>query len=244
MYKTATMVTAAIIAATQSLAAPVDLTDWTSEGRGRWKVAGDGHSVKQKANGDPTVFFASGSKAQGTRLNATIQSLGGDDDYVGFVLGYDAGELNSTDADFWLIDWKQKNQNYRGSKAYAGLTLSHVTGNTGRAGTDFWTHSGIVQEVQRGATLGSTGYVRKALNEFSVIFTKTLIEVSVNGNVELSYSGDFEDGAFGLYNFSQEKVVYQGITSEAVPSQVPLPATGLMLMAGLGAGAFVRRRRG
>lgn len=244
MRKIATVMVATIFAASQSFAAPVDLSGWTAEGDGRWQVASDDNSVTQTINGAPTVFFSSGSEAQGTELNGTIMSRDGDDDYVGFVLGYDAGELNGTDVDFWLIDWKQRNQNYKGSRAYAGLSLSHVTGDTSSAGTDFWTHSGTVQEVQRGATLGSTGYVRNALNEFSVVFTKTLIEVAVNGTVELSYAGNFEDGAFGFYNFSQRNVAYQGITADPVPSQVPLPATGLLLMAGLGAGAFVRRRRG
>lgn len=233
-------------------AAPVDLSGWTSEegngsGAANWQVQGSGNdTVFQSNNSRPSVFFNPGANSQGTSLAGKITvETSGDDDYIGFVLGYNTGEFGSSNADFWLIDWKQGNQ----GTAAAGMSLSHVTGNVGAAPeNDFWAHTGVVNEVQRATTLGSTGWADFATNDFELVFTANLIEVSVNGNVELSYTSAqhgslFTDGSFGFYNYSQGGVRYAGITEDVVVGAVPLPASVPLLLAGLGAFAAVRRRK-
>ena len=74
-------------------------------------------------------------------------------------------------------------------------------------------------------------------------FTDSLIEVFVDGELEISHSGSFADGAFGFYNFSQSQVRYAGITEEVLPAPVPLPAGLPLLVAGLGAFGWMRRRQ-
>lgn len=243
-------------------AAPVNLTGWIAEeGNGspaaNWIVQGAlSDSVFQNRNSRPSVFFNPGSNAQGKALKGTIKvETTSDDDYIGFVLGYNSGEFASSTADFWLVDWKQRNQT--GSPG-AGLRLSSVTGNVGAATEDdFWAHARTVNIVQTAANLGSTGWADNTEYTFELSFTSSLIEVFVDGVKELSYVGSFTDGAFGFYNYSQTNVRYAGITEEVlpppppppppgpVPSAVPVPASLPLILAGMGSlGLFMRKRRG
>lgn len=238
-------------------AAPVDLTGWTENGykgtnAGRWTVQPGNDSVKQSINGQPTVFFEPGSNAQGTSLSGTIEvQTTSDDDFIGFFLGYQDGELNSTNADFWLVDWKQATQGAGDGVGKVGLSLSHVTGDIANepiASASFWSHSNIVNEVQRATNLGSTGWADNTLYTFDLTFTEDLIEVFVDGTKEISYAGSFNDGAFGFYNYSQRLVEYAGITEDVLPpkttpSPIPLPASLPLLLAGIGALGLQRRRK-
>lgn len=231
-------------------AASVDLSTWEengyqgNDGAGNWVVQSGNDSVLQTINGLPTVFFEAGSNAQGTSLSGevTVETTG-DDDFIGFVLGYQDGEFDSTSADFWLIDWKQLNQ----SPATAGLALSHVTGDVQNASSDsfttLWNHAGPVVETVRATNLGSTGWNDNQTYTFDLTFTDSLIEVFVDGVLEISHAGTFTDGAFGFYNFSQNPVRYAGIVEDVLPSAVPLPASLPLLLAGFGLMGFARRRK-
>lgn len=231
-----------------AVAAPVDLTSWSAEGQGTWTVANPADTVLQSINGEPTVFHNNSANSQGTALSGSIKveaSSNWDDDFIGFVLGYEAGELNSATADYWLIDWKQANQNAYGATGLAGLALSHVTG--AETDTEFWGHTGVVNEVARGTNLGSTGWADETEYTFDLTFTSTLIEVFVDGDLEISFSGNFTDGGFGFYNFSQGHVTYAGISNRVIPpinpSVVPLPAGMPIMLTALGIFGWMARRR-
>lgn len=246
---------AVCLCASSVFAAPVDLTGWTVEDRaGRsvpnWDVAADKNSVQQRANSRPSVFFNGNESAQGRRLTGSFRiTRTSDDDFAGFVLGFDAGELSGTanPVDFWLIDWKQRDQYWAsgGGTAKAGLALSHVTSAPASEGA-FWVHNNGVAEVQRASTLGSTGWVKDQTYLFDIVFAPTLIEVKVDGVTELSYSSAahgsrFSDGAFGFYNYSQDNVIYAGVTETT--ANVPVPASLPLLAGAFGALALRRKRR-
>lgn len=241
-------------AVAQASTMPVDLSGWIENGRpdnaaGNWVVQAGNDAVRQTINGRPTVFFEAGSNAQGTALAGEI-TVGpvGDDDFVGFVLGYQDGEINSTTADFWLVDWKQGNQ----SGQTAGLALSHVFGDLTSTGTgtggEWWQHDDPIFERQRAANLGLTGYNQSQEYSFELIFTQSLIEVKVDGVTELSWTQAdnngvaFTDGAFGFYNFSMANVLYAGVTEEQV-NPIPVPLSLPLLATALGAVGLVGARR-
>jgi len=217
-----------------TMAGNVDLSSWDDEGDGTWVLQSGDNAVEQTENGEPTVFFNK-KNSQGTSLSGEITvQTSSDNDFIGFVLGYNAGDLTNSAANYILIDWKQGDQNAYSADGYDGLAISRVTGALGS--TDAWGHTGNVEELARATTFGSTGWADNALYTFDLIFTSSLIEVKVNGVTELSitdtFAGTFNDGSFGFYNFSQDNVLYAGVDQQVVP-QVPLPAAVFMFLPAL-----------
>ncbi len=83
----------------------VDLSTWAAEGQGNWQVQTGNDSVLQSINGSPTVFFNSNVSALDAAMSGNISvRTSSDDDFIGFVLGYQSGEINSASADYWLVD--------------------------------------------------------------------------------------------------------------------------------------------
>ena len=243
--------------AAQAVPVAVDLTSWTAEGPGSWAVQAGNDSVVQTLNNDPTVFH-NGLNSQGQALagEITVQTTG-DDDYIGFVLGFQAGDLTSATASYLLIDWKQLDQGgFYGGVALDGLAISLVEGPLPE-GAGAWLHDSAsgVTELERAATLGSTGWADNTTYGFELVFQPTLVQVYVDGALEIDLTiaeaqaivpglAAFSDGGFGFYNYSQSNVLYAGITEEEAPpvGDVPVPA-GLALLpaALLGLGALRRR---
>lgn len=238
--------------ATQSHAAAVDLTSWEADGFAsdfNWVVQPGNDSVLQTVNGDPTVFFDRTRQDQNVALSGTIRvETTSDDDYIGFVLGYDDDELTSGTADYILVTWKQANQSASGCTggALAGLSIARVT--DGNVPCDHWNFVGGVDSLKRANTLGSTGWLDGREYSFEINFRSNLIEVEVDGVLELSLTAAeagvaaFDNGAFGFYNYSQANVRYSSIEETVLPpNNVPAPAPlALLSVAGL---ALLRRRR-
>lgn len=229
----------ACLSGSVALAAPVDLSSWLADGNGSWNTAVDNNSVLQTLNSAPTVFH-NNTNSQGVSIAGTITvETTTDDDFVGFVLGYNHGDIDGNiDTDYILVDWKQGTQ----SGWDEGMSISRVTGPIQASGTntnaDVWTHTGTVEFLGRANTLGSTGWQDNETYSFQIDFTSTFIRVLFNDTVEFELSGSFNDGAFGFYNFSQPNVRYAGLTENPVP--VP-PALLLMASAILALGRFGRR---
>lgn len=235
---------AGLCLSTLTQAALVDLSTWSAEGAGSWSLQAGNDSVYQSINGDPTVFF-SGVDSQGLSLSGEITvQTSNDDDFIGFVLGYNAGDLNNANADYLLIDWKQGDQTYYGS-ATAGLAISRITDVMDLS--SFWNHGTTTgfEELQRGTTLGNTGWSDNTTYSFDLVFTSSLVQVFVDGNLELNVAGSFADGSFGFYNYSQSDVLYAGITEDIAPPQanVTEPATlGILALSSIGLLGFRRRK--
>lgn len=109
-------------------------------------------------------------------------------------------------------------------------------------------HGSGVTEVARANTLGSTGYTEGQTYDFQLLFTESLIQVMVDGILELNVTaaglglGAFSDGAFGFYHYSQANVLYAGITEDddVIPN-VPEPEMFALFILGL-AGLTLRKK--
>jgi hypothetical protein len=248
--KTKILTSAAALALsfTSGQSATVDLSTWSVQnftpGAGNWTVAPGGGSVFQSINGDPTVFLSPNS-ALGTNIQGKIKvETTGDDDFIGFVLGFDSGDFSNPLADYLLIDWKQANQSVG---ALDGLAVSRVTGVLPDA-SGFWDHSelGKITELARGTNLGSTGWADNTEYTFGFVFTPTNLQVTVNGVTEININGSFSGGNLGFYNYSQSSVRYSGFTQDPVPpptGSVPDGGSALALL-GLSLGSLGLFRAG
>lgn len=223
-------------------AAAVDLSTWTAESYpavagfrpGVWTVAPGGASVLQSVNGQPT-FFYSDFTAFGTKITGKIRSGGGDNDYIGFALGFRPGDATSSAADYLLVDWKAGTQFFDfgspsaspGGVAFSGLAVSRVSGIPDA--DEFWQHDNLsgtgvssgLQELARGTTLGSTGWVPGTEYEFTFDFGPNDLEIFVNGVKQLDITGAFNNGSIAFYNFSQAGVRYSAF--EVDPGTFPPP---------------------
>ena len=215
-------------------AADVNLSGWTEETYPTvtgfsdpiWVLEGGNLAVKQTVNAQPTMFF-SDFNAQGSTIEGVIEvQTTGDNDYIGFALGFEAGDASDTGADYLLVDWKQGFQTFNfnnaqscpaGGDALEGLAVSRVTGIP--TADEFWQHNdagcntdGGVEELQRGDTLGATGWADNTPVTFKFQFTATNLKVFVDGTLELDVDGVFPDGRIAFYNFSQPNVRYSAFT--------------------------------
>ena len=178
--RSATGIVVSLLITSAALAVQVDLNLWTAESypavsgfpAGAWTVNSSGQSVTQVANGQPTLFY-SNFNVRGSDVRGSVSvANGGDDDYIGFALGFQPGDTSNAAADYLLVDWKGATQFFDfdglsttpGTTAVEGLAVSRVTGVP--TADEFWGHtdfagdpSGGVTELARGATLGSTGWV-------------------------------------------------------------------------------------
>lgn len=245
-------------------AAPVDLSLWSAEsydvvsgfGAGVWTVNAEGTSVTQSVNGQPTLFYSDFS-AFGTEVSGTIRVSGSDDDYIGFVLGFQPGDSNNPAADYLLVDWKRSSQSYdfgapsasAGGLAPAGLAVSRVFGTPDA--DEFWQHDNLagtpessgLSELARGLTLGSTGWNFNTDYVFTFDFGPENLLVYVNGALQFDLAGDFSNGRMGFYNFSQAGVTYTAFTVEEGSYVVPVPAAAWLFGSGLVGLLAVMRKR-
>lgn len=153
----------------------------------------------------------------GQNPNPTNCNNGGDDDWVGFVLGFNPATANTAAGKYILIDWKAIAQSHEGYTSAAGLRLSVVEGipslgsgdQYGRR-SDFWrktdvkptskvrwvanatgTHTNSRQSGQN--TYGTTGWRNQTAYQFQFDYTPQRLIV----RVRIGNTGTFVE-AFNL----------------------------------------------
>lgn len=207
------------VQAEQSLAlsVPIDFSGWIVEGDGNWEVQPDGRSVLQTSNGPPT-FFLSPVTYLNVEISGTLRVEGGDDDYIGFVIGYESPLTQAGDAPedlvTQLVSWKGREQDFYGGTAFEGFTLSRATGVVDPLEDSLWYHPELPTYTVLASEYGDgLGWDADVTYTFSLVYTASLIEVVIDGEPLFSVSsaeagGPFAAGRFGFYNFSQPGVRY------------------------------------
>lgn len=203
----------------------IDLGNWAMEspaGSGSWVVSADGISVVQTQNGNPTWFVGPYDYLD-VHASGTFEVNGSDDDFIGFVFGYQsplgtqcAPDPANCPLQFFLFDWKKANQN----GATEGKTLDRVFGNMSAASNpQFWQHldspAFTVLETLYGAT---EGWATGVQYTFDLIYGESLVQVFLDGQLIFELTPEdvwgpgttetFPAGRFGFYNYSQGGVTY------------------------------------
>ncbi|MCA9322113.1 MAG: hypothetical protein KDB53_15330 [Planctomycetes bacterium] len=200
-----------------------------------------GQIVLQTVNGQPTLFY-SDFNSFNTQITGQINVSGGDDDYIGFALGYQPNDVNNPNADYLLIDWKRVTQNVDfitpsctpGTTAPLGLAVSRVSGMP--TADEFWGHTDFdnatgsplgqgLTELQRGTTLGSTGWVPNQSHVLEFVFNATALQVFVDAVMQINLSGNFANGRIAFDNFSQANVTYSAFSLTVQCPNAPVRQT-------------------
>ena len=232
--------------------AVLDLNTWT-ENLIADDTAGGGFVINSStkattiSGGYTRAVLFSGTNNRNFMLEGSVRvATSFDDDFLGFVVGYNNNDYSSSSADYVLIDWKRANQDFdfgSGSgTAYKGLALSTVTDSVVgvNPGNDYaWQHTGPINEKLRANTFGSTGWIDNQTYDFRLVYMPGRVQLFIDGTLELDYTGSFSDGSLGLYQFSQRDIQFSNLSMSVIP--VP----GAILLGGFGVGlvGWLRRRR-
>jgi hypothetical protein len=260
MVKKAIFVTAVLAFSFSAQADPVDLTSWSAltldypsgQSAGSWVLGGGNTYVDQIINADPS-FYLNNLNQTDYSMDGSWQVLetGGDDDYMGFVFGY------QNSSNFYLFDWKQGTQSYEGTMANEGMTIKKMTGQTGNGLNDlslaeFWENELDYGDMDILAQNQSEtkGWADNILYDFHLDFNLNPGEIHIVVTHDSTTLWDitvidstFTSGQFGFYNYSQQNVRYAGFEQtggEIIP--VPIPGAFLLGMLGLGAAGMKLRK--
>ncbi len=209
---------------------PIFLDEWTQQGdssNGNWSVSDNGRSVVQSVNGDPTFYTSPGEHHDVTIRGTFRVEENSDDDFIGFVFGYQAPLVDEGDdeSDFntFILSWKAYDQQTNaGNMGYEGFALSHLQGEM--TSSDYqhllWAHNETADH-QVLDTLFEQGRGWRAYTDYPFELTYTSEEIVIIVGGEMIFQIDaadspvpFESGRFGFYNYSQAGVIYSDFDSQ------------------------------
>jgi hypothetical protein len=211
--------TAIVTVQLPSCSAPISLNNWTREGaaaNGNWTVAADGLSVYQSINGNPT-FFVSPNNYYNTTIEGSFKvETASDDDFVGFVMGYNSPTSTGlNNYNFILFDWKKGTQAASSGcgtsqKGYALTRVQGLASTTAILDAMVWCKNSP-NTTMLASNLGANApaWVTNTEYNFKVEYGATNIKIWINGDLIFDVNGSFPNGRFGFYNYSQSDVRYR-----------------------------------
>jgi gliding motility-associated-like protein len=190
----------------------VDFSSWRACGNtiGNWNVIDDTIAI---VDGDavPPTFFVSPEEFLNVKISGRmIVENSFDDDFIGFVFGYEdlLGSSGSENYDFLLFDWKKESGTVNGYTAQEGFTLSKVKAYIpeNENWKYFWGHTGNQNKFKVLKTKygNNRGWKFNTPYDFELTYTSTRVVISINSDTIFNLTGSYESGRFGFYCFSQE----------------------------------------
>jgi MYXO-CTERM domain-containing protein len=127
-----------------------------------WTITPDGLTVRQSENSDPTVYVST-LPAMGVTISFDLTvNTNSDDDFIGWVIGYQANDATNPNAEWILFDWKQDYQAMGGSGSgivgYEGLRMYRVNGALNDE-DDLWGHLSPIQLVALAGDTDGNGMI-------------------------------------------------------------------------------------
>ena len=197
---------------------PVNLKDWSviqynfnEQGPAQWIIdSADPTVATQRQNADASILL-SDIVLENQSIEGTWSTTDGDDDYFGFVFGYqDPGH-------YYLFDWRKADQNDPLGFAERGMSVKLVSGNSPLTGNDLWPTSGNGDRV-RSLFHNQISWNQEVSYRFKleVYSGGFIVSVSQGETVLATIKIDDETygpGKFGFYNYSQGMVNYSGFVT-------------------------------
>ena len=205
-----------------------DLETWDQKGEeqyGDWQHDMSGSLVKQMANVVPAPifqfpsFFVSPEEYLDVRIEFDVQVTGGDNDFVGFVFGYQGPELDPNFYDFWLFDWKGGTQQAGSALGVEGKILSRVQGDMTGVNPllPFWGHeAGHGLTVIDSITGSGTGWESDTVYHYTFTYLSDRAIIEIDGDTIFDHFDSFPKGRFGFYALSQPNLIYSNFSYQPV----------------------------
>src|SRR6056297_2268214 len=210
----------------------LDLEDSTDNSE--WVKEDGGRTVEQTKNGQPTFLINKKEEVINAVIKGTIlvDQNAGDDDFIGFVLGYNKNDDEKYD--LIIFDWKALAQTVGDNRiAYEGYRLikytnvdldNEINNNRTKFEEYFWGKQDITNEKKVLATnYNKDGWRHGNEYFFEILYSDTKIRVRVDGEEIFNVEGSFSAGNFGFYNYSQKDVTYGKVKSAQVTSNSANP---------------------
>lgn len=202
-----------------------DLSGWVVEdipnNTANWIYNEESNSWLQTVNTSGYTYLYDPSESSiGKAISGTISvNTTGDDDYIGFVVGYNQGELSSVDSEYMLLTWKQSDQ----GALYEGMNLYLVQGALDNNGggvdpekLDYATNIG------NSADYNGIGWEDNVDYKFDIAYQSHYLAIFVNDALQYAITPEmlglnaFTDGGFGFFNYSQDNVEYGTVLYDEV----------------------------
>jgi len=192
----------------------IDLGDWkTEDSNGDWNTDIEPDSVIQRTNGRDTAFLSErvydfNSFRGEIKVNdanavwSTERPLWRDNDYIGFIFGYDDESGNNLDPavdddEYYIFKW------HTGGMPTPYLQIIKVS-NDGKIG-------GAAGSSQVLAGNSSVRWVTGTSHKFRIDITPTRISIEIDGVPRIEATGHFGKGRVGFFNSSQSGVQYKQV---------------------------------
>lgn len=249
-----------LISSTVVMANPADLSTWMSDG-GNWSYDSDNNAWTQSQNGNSTFLYGT-TDALNNAVSGDIRvDTDSDNDFIGFGIGYNGGDLTNDDADYFLLTWKKDAQ----GNSERGVALWHVQGAL--SGMNLFypnSYSGLT-EVGQAATLENQAWTPYQSASFALTYEEQAMGIFIDDSLEYALTPAdvgmtaFTSGTFAFFNYSQEDVVYSNVLfddignvigedqqdelDDATGGSTDVPITGSsMALAMIALGGWLRRK--